>query len=136
MRRRSTPAVSKLLLSVKLRGRTAERRGKGMCKTMLKGLSSSLNSWASCSPPPLSLGCCFFRCPKPQARKCVHGDSRKSKPQPINRSQVSLAHDTLPEGAFSSQSLLFPLLARIQNYDHSHSYCPKSHSRTQFWGTV
>lgn len=22
-------------------------------------------------------GCCFFRCPEPSARKCVHGDSRK-----------------------------------------------------------
>lgn len=75
-----------------------------MCKTMLQGLAlvRILGPAAVALLP--ALGFCFFRCPKPQARKCVHGDSRKFQPQPINRSQVSLAHHTR---AFISQSLSF-----------------------------
>lgn len=99
-------AESKLRLSVKPWGEEP-RRGEEMCKTMLKGLALVWILGPAALALLPSLGCCFFRCPKPQARKCVHGDSRKFKPQPINRSQVSLAQDTLPEGAFISQSLSF-----------------------------
>lgn len=45
---------------------------------MQKGLAPVLiPSPAAAFLPRSSLGCCFFRCPKANARKCVHGDSRK-----------------------------------------------------------